>query len=203
MQTSVLSKLLAEGFSTRPHRLSLEILEKRKANPDNVVYYYRQTLKKKAIANYDTLLFYYSGHGATLGAKGHVLNMTHGHLLRNDLLREMRALDPRLIIVLTDCCSKETVAKNVGGPLPANPRATWPVMDHLFFSHKGLTDINGCQADAFSWCISDDEGPRGGTFTVALTSLLRARPETFGDKDGVVTWALFAPRLQQHTDRIL
>ncbi len=198
-----LSKLLNEAFATRPHRLSLEVLDRRKAAPGDVLKHYTQTLKKKVLAGHDTLFFFYSGHGATLGAKGHCLTMTHGVLARNDLLRAMQALNPRLIVALTDCCSKEVLAKNRAGRIPPNPRATWPVMDQLFFSHKGVADINGCEADSFSWNFGDDQGvAKGGTFTVALTPLLCARPETFGVKDGLVTWADFAPRLQQDTDRL-
>jgi hypothetical protein len=197
-----LSKLLNEGFATRPHRLSLEVLDRKDANPDRVLTYYRQILAKKVIAGYDTLLFYYTGHGANFGAMGHGLTMTHGRLLRNDLLRGMKALNPRLVVVLTDCCSKEVLPKSKAGAVPAPPRASWPVMDQLFFSHQGVADINGCQADSFSWCFDDDKGvARGGTFTVALVPLLCSRPENFGAKDGFVTWKLFGPRLQQDTDQ--
>src|SRR4051812_11243458 len=54
-------RILKEGFATRPHRFSLEVLDGSKVTADNVVKHY-QGLAGKVRRQEDTLLFYYSGH---------------------------------------------------------------------------------------------------------------------------------------------
>src|SRR5438128_7930348 len=55
----------------------------------------------------DTLVFYYSGHGGYHGKNGHFMALTLGHqqLYRNDILQAMDAKNPRLKVLLTDCCA--------------------------------------------------------------------------------------------------
>ncbi len=53
----------------------------------------------------EALLFYFSGHGGYDGKKGHFLALTRGALYRRDLLAAMATKNPRLRVVLTDCCA--------------------------------------------------------------------------------------------------
>lgn len=75
-----------------------------------------QQVTAKAVLDYyrhlnvgpnETLVFYYSGHGGFHGKKGHFMALTTGHqqLYRNDILKAMDAKNPRLKVVLTDCCA--------------------------------------------------------------------------------------------------
>lgn len=190
--------LLKQGFETRPTRLDLTILDGKNATPEKVRDHYSRLLKAKKVQPHDTLAFYYAGHGDSTKADGHRLTMAAGKLNRKDLLTAMRECKPRLAVVLTDCCSK-TAPGVKAKAVPVPPVATWPVMDCLFFNHRGVTDINGCQEDAFSWCYVDKAGNDcGGTFTLALVPLLCSRLDAFGG--AFVTWGQFATGLQKDTD---
>src|SRR5205085_9831033 len=119
----------------------------------------------------DTVFVYYGGHGATVEGKGHYLTMQHDWtagrpgLGRKELFSELRKLNARHLVVLTDCCS-ETIRDVFGKEAPL-PKASWPVLDCLFFHHKGVTDINACQKSAFSWFYNNEQ-EAGGAFTLAL-----------------------------------
>jgi hypothetical protein len=64
----------------------------------------------------ETLVFYYSGHGGLKAGKGHFLALRAGHLYRKDLLAAMTKHQPRLVVVLTDCC-----ANPAGGAFQQEP----------------------------------------------------------------------------------
>jgi len=206
-----LRKILTEAFVTRPHRLVLEkSLNGENATAQKVLDHYRM-LKGKIRPN-DTLLFYYTGHGATFPDQGgHALTMHHDNvnarpfLFRNDLRQEMLQLQPRLAVIITDCCSK--IPDNTRAPQLADlPKATWPVIDQLFFQHAGFVDINGCQGNALSMCYADRQGPKGGTFTLALVSLLCTKRDaindTFRTSDGKVDWSQFHQTLSNETNKL-
>jgi hypothetical protein len=203
-------RVLSDAFATRPHRLVLEVFEGTVATRQRVLGYY-EALSGKVRPD-DTLLFYYSGHGATYPQSGgHAMTLHHGDgprqraLFRAEVRQAMIGLNARHAVLLTDCCSKipESVkAKIVREP----PKASWPLIDILFFHHRGLTEINGCQEDALSWCYSDRQGEKGSTFTLALVPLLCTKKEdfvaVFGSDDGFVTWSQFERKLRPDTDRL-
>jgi hypothetical protein len=64
----------------------------------------------------ETLVFYYSGHGGYHLSKGHFLALHWGKLYRSALLAAMKKQQPRLVVVLTDCC-----ANLAGGARPDEP----------------------------------------------------------------------------------
>jgi hypothetical protein len=53
----------------------------------------------------DTILFYYTGHGITDRSQGHMMTMSGGNMTRKDILAEMSRHNPRLLVLLTDCCA--------------------------------------------------------------------------------------------------
>jgi len=205
-----LERILREAFETRPNRLVLKVLEGTQASPQGVFDHYDDLKSNKIVNPEDTLLFYYTGHGGTLPRQGHVLAMTAGRLRRQELETKMQALNARLTVVLTDACSnipENTRARRIKPP----PKATWPVIDCLFFHHEGLTSINACQTGALAACYDDDQGqPKGGCFTLGLVPLLCAKKQNLRAKplapvsaaDDFVTWETFARRLQSDTNSI-
>ncbi len=211
LDSANLRRILSEGFATRPHRLKLTEFKGAEATREKVLAHYAAL--RGTIAAKDSLLFYYSGHGAA-DDSGQFLALEHDRadrawLYRSRLREAMAACSPRQMILLTDCCSKEVTRAPAEDP-PAVPKATWPVMDCLFFHHAGVTDINGCQQDAFSWIYDDGAGaPRGSTFTLALVPLLCAKLNEFPAKGfevtpatvDFVTWEVFSGRLGEDTDR--
>jgi hypothetical protein len=102
------------------NRYSIDLLTGRDVTPEKVLKYY-QDLKLGA---HEALVFYYSGHGAYHMVKGHLLTFNQGDLSRASLLAAMQKHQPRLTVVLTDCCAifeGEPVGKP-GSPGPPTKR---------------------------------------------------------------------------------
>ena len=53
----------------------------------------------------DVLIFYYAGHGATDPRIGHFFQTSGGDLPRSELRAAIMRQQPRLAVMLTDCCS--------------------------------------------------------------------------------------------------
>src|SRR5437667_9272958 len=53
----------------------------------------------------DVLLFYFTGHGGIDTQRGHLYELRDGRLFKAELLQAMRQHNPRLTVVLSDCCS--------------------------------------------------------------------------------------------------
>jgi len=122
-----------------------------------------------------TLLFYYAGHGGTEPARGHFLGTRGGPLFRSVLRAEILAHDPRLALILTDCCSVETRWTAEYYPTPVYPRPSERIARNLLLQHEGLVDINAAsyrpeQGIDQVACYSD-LAPPGGIFTNALVKL--------------------------------
>ena len=62
---------------------------------------------------HDTLLFYFTGHGAA-DDRGHYLSLAQGPLYRSDLLRQLQAKGARLTVLLTDCCNTRSDGQAFG-----------------------------------------------------------------------------------------
>jgi hypothetical protein len=200
-----LEQVLDQTFKTRPNNFEKKVLAADAVTRRGVLEYYQKELAGK-VKSEDTLLFYYAGHGATIGERGHCLTMFHDgagpYLARKELLDAMKDLKARHVVVLTDCCSADI--RGVFGKEERLPEASWPVIDCLLFQHRGVTDVNACQQNAFSW-FSNTGDEAGGAFTLALAPLLCTRKEdfksVFGAEDGFVTWAQFVRPLQRLTNQ--
>ena len=147
-------------------------------------------LPERILAHYDalapgpetSLLFYYSGHGAWADP-GHYLRMNGGKILeRTRLLSAMQAKNPRLLVLLTDCCSVY-VGKTA---LFAIPAPDPDVFRDLFFRHRGVVDVTAAKRGQEA--VGDQM--IGGFFTHALVASLTTSPRAELDtrRDGIVTW---------------
>jgi hypothetical protein len=101
--------LLSQSFAVkengdRSKRLSLTVLTGDDVTKDNIQSYYDGLPKDLSS---DTVLFYYSGHGgAVLGEDdGQFLALRSGQVWRKDLSSWIKKHNPRLTLILTDCCS--------------------------------------------------------------------------------------------------
>jgi hypothetical protein len=163
--------------------LDLRVISRREVSPEVILEYFRNVPSGPN----DVLLFYYTGHGATFEGKGHTLTTSYGNLLRQTLVNLMHARQPRLCVVLTDCCAslvkarKEAPAPGAGLP----PEQVSAIMRCLLLEHRGVVDVTSSSLGEISW---SGQGT-GGLFTQALTFVLGGDIETCdSNKDGFLTW---------------
>jgi hypothetical protein len=190
-------------------RYTLDVLEGVDATPAKVLAHYRTLQTEPG----DVLFFYYSGHGGTDQTHGHYLAMAAGNLYRTQIRAAMLAHNPRLLVLLTDCCA------DFGPGIPSESGTTQPEQEiklvrlaqdapkparqgalvrQMLFQQKGVVDVNACQPGK----ASDSKYYRGGFFTFTMIRLLSAHPHQFGVKQGgVVRWHTFFVVLQNETLR--
>ena len=127
-------------------------------------------IDRLAVKGSDSLVFYWSGHGAH-DENDHWLKMRRGpHVYRRELRERMLGKHARLNVLLSDCCN--TFHPGTARPkihaAPAVPKRVAPLFDALFFRSQGLADINSASENEVAMGTAD-----GGLFTAALTGLPR------------------------------
>lgn len=148
------------------------------ATPSNVLSY----LAEVAVEPTDTLLFYFSGHGAA-DDKGHYLQLAGGKLYRADIRQAMSAKSARLNVLLSDCCNLRADGFSYFAPQIIEsppPRAT-PILDSLLIKSEGWVDLNACSPGEGAFFGADDPetgGMPGSLFTSALLDLLQSQSQT-------------------------
>lgn len=159
----------------------------------------------------DVLLFYYSGHGATDPQKGHFLATSGGNLRRSDLVHWMQIKNPRLIVLLTDCCSSMATYVPPWGFASKGDAAR--TMRSLLFDAGGEVNITAATYDEdtqqgeYGWFVNYrlPNGaivPGGGVFTMSLCHVIEFTPfeRLDVDRDGIVSWREIMPPLRQTMD---
>ncbi len=158
-------------------------------------------LKNMPVGADDTVFFYYSGHGAVLENVDHALTTTGGDILRSEVRSAIRAKNPRLAIIVTDCCAnvvrRPPRPSAPAGQAPALPREQVPPIRSLLLGHRGIVDILSSAVGESSWCTKES----GGFFTAALVQGLESPfAHDFDlDLDGFVEWSEFFPYLRSRT----
>ncbi|MDR3636243.1 MAG: caspase family protein [Isosphaeraceae bacterium] len=191
-----MSAMLARGFGSS-RLLNMRVLVGPQVRPDVIV----NTIRGLPVGPNDTILFYYSGHGATFEGRGHVLTTSHGNLMRDKLRAEMTARRARLNVILTDCCSSlvksQPPAPGMGAP-PAVPEVS-PMLRSLLLQHRGTVDLTSSSFGEPSW----GRQGLGGIFTSVLTQVMGAwEIEPFDkDKDGLVSWTEVFELVRQGTQQ--
>jgi hypothetical protein len=187
-------------IGTPEARMKLTIFEGKNVTIKKVMSYYEtgENIKRDGTAS---LLFYFSGHGATVESTGkHVILLSGSgkpELLERDAIREaMQKLNPGLAVMLTDSCSSYIphVPPHVFVPpdvrAPKDPVAGFR---RLFFESRGLVDINGAREGTLAWSDAND----GGIFTRAFSKELLKEQ----DSDSI-TWEKFALQLRGNMPEI-
>jgi hypothetical protein len=96
-------------------------------------------LRSLPIGENDTVVFYYTGHGA-FDLDGHYMDLAGrnpGTLRRGEVLAEIKAkgTQPRLTVLITDCCNvfKPAPAAPLSRQEPPRPDQVSPLFNALFF----------------------------------------------------------------------
>lgn len=209
--------VLTAGLGPRD-RVTFKVLQGREVTPANL----GQTIRALSVGPDDVLLFYYTGHGATLEQTGHVMAFMGGRdaagepvaapVPRAEIRKLLLSKGARMTVLLSDCCANLVPIRreppNVGAPAPGAP-APPPgptTLQMLLFEHSGLVDLTSSMYDPVlgvgekSWT----ESTSGSFFTVALTNLMMAPPDVLdvAPRDGFVEWKEFFPRVRSETNQI-
>ncbi len=152
----------------------------------------------------EALVFYYTGHGATDPQKGHFFQMSGGSLRREDVLSAMKAHNPRLAVMMTDCCSglarylpgraTETIERSY--TVARSSMRPPSILYDLFFKQKGIVDATAAQTPQLAWAP-----PEGGLFSQTLAELLAGGiRQADVDGNGEVVWNEFLRNLRWNTN---
>jgi hypothetical protein len=167
-----------------------------------------ETIRNIRVGNNDTVLFYYSGYGTMNTNNNNALTYCivqevgegsvptkHTFIAKKSIIDLLQAKNPRLIVVLSDCCSVKSKIPNS----PTNKMSsisyaeiTLPLYHSLFFESKGLVDINGAQDGKPSLWYSTRS--KGLIFTNAFCSCLRQY------ENQRIDWKTFFPIIQKTTE---
>ncbi|MFO0958617.1 MAG: caspase family protein [Isosphaeraceae bacterium] len=159
----------------------------------------------------DALPFSYSGHGAIDPDAGQALTTGQGVPLLRELREAMEARKPRLIVILTDCCSDYAVRPPRPGPNPAlagnagnaaigAPPPITPLLRQLFLEHRGTVCITAAGTGQPAWGGKQS----GGYFTSSLAANLQVKgPGPFDrNRDGFAAWDEVFPAIRSDTQPI-
>jgi len=121
----------------------------------------------------DTILFFYSGHGAYDDRDGHYFSFSgpDGHLPRSRVLQAIQRKRPRLGILISDCCYSFLKAPAAEmAPYVQRPAATTPLFMALLFESRGIVDITSSEKGQSSFV--HDKPEDGSLFAAALWQFL-------------------------------
>jgi hypothetical protein len=153
-------------------------------NPQNILNEVRGQRAKGLVAGRDTLVVYYSGHGAyNMRAGDHLLTTSGGRLhLNRDLARAAREVRPRVTILLSDACSVLVQGLATAPAYPGPPERISPIFASLFFElPPGVVPISASMKGQAAACDRN-----GGYFTCAICGFLEANPQRRTDWPSVL-----------------
>ena len=143
------------------------------------------------------------------------MELRDGQLFKSDLLLAMRQCQPRLAVILNDCCStimgnrplsQQAKYPSLPGAVPSTVpfktpapafQTTGSAFRDLMFRHTGVVDIMAAKTGQ---AASGNRRLGGSYFTVALTKLLSKDGARFDlNGNGFVEWNEFFVQLQRET----
>lgn len=143
-----------------------------------------ESIEKLNVADSDSLLFYFCGHGVIDKDENHLFNLPTGQVLRSKVLDAIQRKKPRLCVLLSDCCAAiEPPFRWM--PAPHFKTYNSELLRYLFFCPEGLVDINSAKPGEVALC-SD---MTGGYFTDRFTQVFLLPTSAFiSSQDSVPTW---------------
>jgi hypothetical protein len=146
----------------------------------------------------DALMFYYAGHGAY-----DQQNRQYFHLLpsgqplyRQTLYEALMRHNPRLMVLISDCCytfspSREGPPLLGQAPPPSRLARTSPLFENLFFKTRGVVDLTSAGRDQASYWVGDLT--EGSIFGSALRGVLASF------KEEELSWRQVVARVRKRT----
>ena len=196
---------IAQLFSDNipQHQLKIITFEPRELTSARI----KQKIAGLNVGTSDTVVFYYSGHGA-YDSRGHyfaiqdplrpyISEANRGiwyPLYFSEIQEAVKRHQPRLAVFIRDCCfvnmesgqdASTAAARSVGRV----PTTVTPLFDHLFFRQDGVVDMMAAEKSYPSWGFS-----HGGIFTLAFVTNLYIARDTQESWDDIFTKVISGTR---------
>ncbi len=183
----------------KANQLKTHLILGKEVTPGNVL----GVVAKLPVKKNDALVVFYSGHGQMEPGQKHVLTFHHGDLTRQRLLDAIKAKNPRLMVLFTDCCSGGIAGRSLVKQY--EPKAMkdgevmeWSTVNSLFLRHNGLVDLTAAEP---GFCGKIDLNKPGSLLTNAFVRVLKTPYSELirhldKDGDGHLQWDEFLPQLR-------
>lgn len=122
-----------------------------------------RSLNNLSVRADDVVMFYYSGHSSNAGGKWPALNLKGRSLKLHNVIYNLKAKKPRLLLVIADSCNNLT---SRGSSLNSFMRRSIQTpkrhnYEKLFLKHKGTIIMGAATPGEYAW----GNGQHGGFFT--------------------------------------
>lgn len=142
-----LEKTLKDGLPNG--RLLVTKITGADVRKDNIL----RTARELVIQPNDSVLFYYSGHGAYDPEEGHYLDLTGAErrsVLRSEVITALtKPATPRFWVLMTDCCAGVSSLQKTAVYGRTNSTT---LLTNLFFNTTGSIDITSSRPEQVSYC---------------------------------------------------
>lgn len=153
-------------------RLQLETLyieENADATPERIL----DALRRFEPTPQDAVAFYFTGHGG-IDDRGSYFDLAGGKLYREQVRGLLTSKQPRLTVLLTDCCNSRSDGRKeiAGAPFNEPPKSYSPLFTTLFVRPTGVVDVNSSAPGQSAFFLPNTDGnfdKFGSIFTTTLT----------------------------------
>lgn len=198
-------RMMSDAFAKagQAGRLRTRVLLGDEVSPRNIL----AKVEALPIGGDDRLIVLISCHGAMDYDHRHDFTLAQGRLARADLLAAMRKKNPKLAVLMSDCCSSypdrstptPRYEAEFGAPMAALPVAEWKTIESLFLLHEGLIDITSSEPGYPSSVATDRDG---SLYTNAVINVLKASYADLvrsldRDHDGWLQWDEVLPQVRR------